>query len=85
MNTKPQLEIFADDVKCTHGAAVGQLADDAIFYLKTRGIDEQAASRLLSYGFASEVIDSIQIGPVRDELNRVVRQKLEDCFADAKP
>ncbi len=81
MNTKPQLEILADDVKCTHGAAVGQLEEDAIFYLKTRGIDEQAASRLLSYGFASEVIDSIQIGPVREELGRIVRQKLEDCFA----
>lgn len=82
MNTKPQLEILADDVKCTHGAAVGQLEDDAIFYLKTRGIDEQAASKLLSYGFASEVIDLIRLEPVRDEINRIVRQKLEDCFRD---
>ncbi len=77
INTKPQLEILADDVKCTHGAAVGQLDDEAIFYLKTRGIDEQAASKLLSSGFASEVINTIPIAPVREELNRIVREKLE--------
>lgn len=83
MNTKPQLEIFADDVKCTHGAAVGQLEDEAIFYLKTRGIDEQAASKLLSYGFAGEVIDAIHIKPVQDELNRILLQKLDQTFAKA--
>ncbi len=78
VNTKPQLEILADDVKCTHGAAVGQLEEEALFYLKTRGIDEQAASKLLSYGFASEVIENIPIEPVRKELNRIVSQKLEN-------
>ncbi len=82
MNTKPQLEILADDVKCTHGAAVGQLEDEAIFYLKTRGIDEPSASKLLSYGFANEVINSIRLEPVKEELSRIVRQKLEGCFAD---
>ncbi len=82
VNTKPQLEIFADDVKCTHGAAVGQLEDEAIFYLKTRGIDERSASRLLSYGFAGEVIDTIQIEPVKQELNRILSEKLDGDLAN---
>lgn len=82
VNTKPQLEIFADDVKCTHGAAVGQLEDEAIFYLKTRGIDEQTASKLLSFGFASDVIETISIEPVRQELNRIVHEKLEGFWPE---
>lgn len=82
INTKPQLEIFADDVKCVHGAAVGQLEEDAIFYLKTRGIDEQAASKLLSFGFASDVIETISIEPIRQELNQIVRQKLESFWPE---
>ena len=78
VNTKPQLEILADDVKCTHGAAVGQLEDEAIFYLKTRGIDPDEAAKLLSYGFASEVIDSIGISEVKEELNQIVLSRLND-------
>ena len=77
MTTKPHLEILADDVKCTHGAAVGQLDEEAIFYLKTRGISQEAAAKLLSYGFANEVINDIQIEGVRDELNRLVSEWLE--------
>ena len=84
VNTKPQLEILADDVKCTHGAAVGQLEDEAIFYLKTRGIDEQAATKLLSYGFASEIIENIPIEAVKQELNRIVHKKLEVILSEAK-
>ena len=77
VDTKPQLEILNDDVRCTHGAAVGQLNEDAIFYLKTRGIDEEAARKLLSYGFANEVIESIKVEPLRAEMNRGLLLKLE--------
>ncbi len=59
VNTKPQLEIFADDVKCTHGAAIGQLDDDALFYLRARGIHETDARALLIHAFAGEILESI--------------------------
>jgi len=65
VDSKPQLEIFADDVKCSHGAADGQLAADAIFYLKSRGLDEAAARTLLTHGFANEVLGRIRVGPIR--------------------
>ena len=77
VDTKPQLEILNDDVRCTHGAAVGQLNEDAIFYLKTRGINEEAARKLLSYGFANEVIERIKVEPLRSEMNRDLLLKLE--------
>lgn len=65
VDSKPQLEIFADDVRCSHGAADGQLAADAIFYLKSRGLDEAAARTLLTHGFANEVLGRIRVGPIR--------------------
>jgi Fe-S cluster assembly protein SufD len=67
-NTNPQLEIFADDVKCTHGSTVGQLDDDAIFYLRSRGIGELAAKSLLTYAFASDVIERIRLQPLKQEM-----------------
>jgi len=70
INTKPQLEIFADDVKCTHGATVGQLSEESLFYLRARGIGEEEATSLLTYAFASEVIDRVKIGALRDEIHR---------------
>ena len=63
IDTKPELEIYADDVKCTHGATVGQLDDDALFYLRSRGIGEDAARRLLVHAFASEIIDQVKVEP----------------------
>lgn len=69
VNTKPQLEIYADDVRCTHGATIGQLDADALFYLRSRGIDEPAARSLLVYAFASQVVNRIQSDLVRDELD----------------
>ena len=69
INTKPQLEIYADDVKCTHGATVGQLDEEAIFYLRSRGIDETAARSLLTYAFASQVVNRIRMEAVRTELD----------------
>jgi Fe-S cluster assembly protein SufD len=68
INTNPQLEIYADDVKCTHGAAVGKIDEDAIFYLQTRGIDKAAARKMLIYAFANEVLGGIRIDPVREHL-----------------
>jgi Fe-S cluster assembly protein SufD len=68
INTKPQLEIYADDVKCTHGATVGQLQEEAIFYLRSRGIGEKAARGLLTYAFANDIIDRLQVSPLRAQL-----------------
>jgi Fe-S cluster assembly protein SufD len=68
VDTKPQLEIFADDVKCTHGATVGRLDPTATFYLKSRGIGEVTARKLLTYAFAAEVLEELTIDPVREAL-----------------
>ena len=72
INTKPQLEIYADDVKCTHGATVGQLDDDSIFYLRSRGIGLEEARALLVYAFANDIIGRIKIQPVRDHLEEIL-------------
>ena len=77
-NTKPQLEIYADDVRCTHGATVGELDDDAIFYLQTRGLDTKTARRMLMHGFAGEIVDRIQHDGIREELDQLVWNRLED-------
>ena len=71
-NTKPQLEIFADDVKCTHGATVGQLRDDALFYLRARGIPKAQARAVLVYAFAAQVLESISISDVRVALESIL-------------
>ena len=76
VDTKPQLEIFADDVKCTHGAAVGQLSDDELFYLESRGINPGLARNILTYGFAEEVIEKIKIESIKRELNQAVMSSL---------
>ncbi len=76
MNTKPQLEIFADDVKCTHGATIGQLREDALFYLRARGVPKAEAESLLVYAFAAEVLEKIQVEAVREALERVLFEKL---------
>ena len=76
VDTKPQLEIFADDVKCTHGATVGRLDDIARFYARSRGIPAAAAERLLTYAFAAEVVDEVALAPVREELDRLVHERL---------
>ena len=68
INTKPQLEIFADDVKCTHGAAVGQLDDDAIFYLRSRGLDLAQARTILIQAFAGDILGRIRLEPLREQL-----------------
>ena len=76
MNTKPQLEIYADDVTCTHGATVGQLDEKALFYLRSRGIPEYEARMLMMYAFAHEVIREIRIEPLRDRIRELVDRRL---------
>ena len=76
VDTKPQLEIFADDVKCSHGATVGQLDDDAVFYLRARGIDEDEARRLLIYGFANELVGRVTVAPLRRQLETLLAERL---------
>jgi Fe-S cluster assembly protein SufD len=72
INTKPQLEIFADDVKCTHGATVGQLQDDAIFYLRSRGIGREQARSLLTFAFANDIISRVKVEAIRTSLEETL-------------
>ncbi|HYG98794.1 MAG TPA: Fe-S cluster assembly protein SufD [Terriglobales bacterium] len=72
IDTKPQLEIYADDVKCTHGATIGQMDEEALFYMRSRGIAEQEARRLMLFAFASECLDRMKPGPVRSWLEESV-------------
>ncbi len=80
INSKPQLEIFADDVKCSHGAAVGQLDDNALFYLRARGIAKQEATQILTYAFAHEVLDHIRSKPIRQFLCDKLKDELKVNF-----
>jgi Fe-S cluster assembly protein SufD len=76
-DTKPQLEIYADDVKCTHGATIGQLNDESIYYLRSRGIGAETARRMLIHAFAGEIIERVRHGNAREELDRLVWERLE--------
>ena len=76
VNTKPQLEIYADDVKCTHGATIGQIDKDALFYLRSRGIDEKAARSLLIYAFANDMIAPMRVATLRKQLDEYLFQQL---------
>ena len=82
INTKPQLEIFADDVKCTHGAAIGQLDDDAIFYLRARGLTYAEARDMLIHAFAGQVLDGVQIEPLRVALEAELFEQLAKDLAE---
>ena len=76
MNTKPHLEIYADDVKCSHGATVGQLDENVLFYLRSRGIDKREARLMLMFGFTNEVIQDIPVEALRERLDNLVMQRL---------
>ncbi len=76
VDTKPQLEIFNDDVKCSHGATVGQLEDEELFYLLSRGLHTNLARNLLTYGFAEEVVDKIKIESIKQQLDEAVLSSL---------
>ncbi|MDG1042294.1 MAG: Fe-S cluster assembly protein SufD [Flavobacteriaceae bacterium] len=76
INTKPQLEIFADDVKCSHGCTIGQLDENALFYLRARGIPEKEATALLMYAFANNVLESVKIPQLKNRINKLIAHKL---------
>ena len=75
VNTKPQLEIFADDVKCSHGATIGQLDNEALFYLKSRGIGEEKSRDILIHAFASDVVRRIKIEQIKDHIESILTEK----------
>jgi Fe-S cluster assembly protein SufD len=77
VNTKPQLEIFADDVKCTHGCTVGKLNEDGLFYLQSRGISEKTARMLLLRAYASDILDHIKPAPIRAYVEHLIVDRLE--------
>jgi Fe-S cluster assembly protein SufD len=74
-DSQPQLEIYADDVKCTHGSTTGPIDERALFYLRSRGLDGAAARRLLTYGFAAEILGRMEVAPLRAHLDRLVRER----------
>lgn len=76
VNTKPQLEIFADDVKCSHGCTVGCLDEEALFYLRARGVGEKAAKALLLHAFAGEILDKIELEPIRNYADAIISERL---------
>jgi Fe-S cluster assembly protein SufD len=76
INSKPQLEIFADDVKCSHGCTIGQLDDDAMFYLQSRGVPAKEARALLMYAFANNVLESVKIPELKKRINNIIAEKL---------
>jgi Fe-S cluster assembly protein SufD len=76
VNTKPQLEIFADDVKCSHGTTTGQLNPESLFYLRARGVGEDKAKRMLVQAFAFDVLDNIRHEAVRTYLEKIIEERL---------
>lgn len=76
IDTKPQLEIFADDVQCSHGATVGRLDEEAYFYIVSRGVPHKMAQSILIHAFAADVIEAVNIGPMREQLNHKLFEKL---------
>lgn len=76
INTKPQLEIFADDVKCSHGCTIGQLDEEALFYLKSRGIPEKEARALLMFAFSNTVLESVKINEIKRRITKLIAKKL---------
>jgi Fe-S cluster assembly protein SufD len=78
VDTKPELQIFADDVRCTHGATIGQLDSEAMFYLQSRGIGKREARSLLTYAFAQDVVDRIKVQVLRDSLERILFEKFHE-------
>ena len=76
IDTKPQLEIYADDVACSHGCTIGQLDENALFYLRSRGIAKKEAQAMLMYAFANDVLENIKLSELKDKLNRIIADKL---------
>ena len=81
VNTNPQLEIYADDVRCTHGSTVGQIDEEALFYFLSRGIDRLAARALLIEGFAQEIVGAVKDAGLREQITDLVGEWLQDVMA----
>ena len=77
INAKPQLEIFADDVKCSHGCTIGQLDESALFYLQSRGIPKKEAKALMLFAFCNDVVEKIKISGLKPRINRLLAEKLD--------
>jgi Fe-S cluster assembly protein SufD len=77
-DSQPQLEIYADDVRCTHGATLGPLDDDALFYLQSRGLDRERANAMLTYGFGVEILNRVALPELREQLDMLVKARLRD-------
>jgi Fe-S cluster assembly protein SufD len=82
IDTKPELEIYADEVKCSHGATVGQLDESALFYLRSRGLDEAEATRLITRAFASKVLSLLTVGATRDYVAHAIDERLDTLIGD---
>jgi len=78
IDTKPQLEIYADDVRCTHGATVGQLDEEAVFYLRSRGMSKERAKNLLTYAFVEVVTEGITLQPVQTQVEKLLQKRMEE-------
>ena len=81
MYTKPQLEIYADDVKCSHGATIGQLDQNALFYMRSRGITEAEARMLLMFAFTNDVIEQVRLDALKDRLHQLVEKRFRGELA----
>jgi len=80
MNSKPQLEIWADDVKCSHGCTTGQLDEDGMFYLRTRGLSKESARALMLYAFAMDVLSTVKLEPLKEALQTLISERLQKDF-----
>jgi len=81
MFTKPQLEIYADDVKCSHGTATGQIDENALFYMRTRGLSEEEARLLLKFAFTADVLDNIRLDPLKDRMKLLIEKRFRGELA----
>ena len=84
IDAKPELEIYTDDVKCSHGTTVGQLDDDALFYLRSRGLDKQRATQVLTYAFAAGLVSHIPVENAREAVNALVESRLGELIGSGE-
>ena len=84
IDSKPTLEILNDDVKCSHGSTIGQLNEEALFYLRARGIGEEQARSLLISAFASEIVDRMKVEPVREQIRRAIFRQMPGRLPDRR-
>ena len=80
MNSKPQLEIWADDVKCSHGCTTGQLDEEGLFYLRARGLSEESARAMMLYAFAVDVLSTVKLDPLKTFLEDLISERLQKDF-----